>query len=53
MICIHFQLPLPAYTFIMKLDHGWHLVLQSQDLLFREKRHPWKYLDKQCYKFGP
>jgi hypothetical protein len=39
MMSIHFQPPLPAYTFIMKFDHGRHWVQQAHSFLTR-KLHP-------------
>ena len=37
MMRIHFQQPLPAYTFIMEFDHGWHLwVPQAHSFLARK-----------------
>jgi hypothetical protein len=42
MMRIHFQPPLPAYTFIMEFDHGWHLwVPQAHSFIsLQGKLHP-------------
>jgi len=51
MMGIHFQPPLPAYTFIMEFDHGWNLWFQQAHNLVSRKMLPLNSLYLQGYRF--